>query len=415
LKNIFLFLAVLFTGMVSMQQASAQNCDGQRYFNTVFPLADSTQAYDSSTVVYSNDGMTMDLYLPHGDTATGRRSVLLIHGGNFYEGSSADPFIYAMCQLFVQKGYVVASINYHLISDTLVLQGVLLDSTTFYPILTRTISEGKAAVRYLKANAAALGIDSSWIVIGGESSGALIADHIAYVKSQAGVTPLLAAAFDSVGGLEGNSGNPGYSSKVKAVLNYGGALLDLNMLTPLDNEPIYTAQGDSDHNIPFQCGPLFDGYTDFTACGGGAIQPALISLGITTQLLMFDSLEYSPWADSTMALTGDTNHIALPQVQSQSVNFLYQVGCASYNGIRGINNVQAKLYPNPASAQLYIQADAAMESINVIDRLGRLIKTLPAMGTQSQIDVTSLSSGIYLARINLKENKGTVTRTFVVE
>lgn len=400
--------------MVSIQQVSAQNCDGQRYFNTVFPLADSTQAYDSSTVVYSNDGMTMDIYVPHGDTATGRRSVLLIHGGNFYEGSSTDPFIYAMCQLFVQKGYVVASINYHLISDTLVLQGVLLDSTTFYPILTRTISEGKAAIRYLKANAASLGIDTSWIVIGGESSGALIADHIAYVKGQAGVTPLLAAAFDSVGGPDGNSGNPGHSSKVKAVLNYGGALLDLNMLTSLDNEPIYTAQGDSDHNIPFQCGRLFDGYTDFTACGGGAMQPALISLGITTQLLMFDSLDYEPWADSTMAQTG-TNHIVLPQVQAQSVKFLYQIDCPSFTGIRAVNNVQAKLYPNPASTWLYIQADAAMESIDVIDRLGRLVNSLPATGYQSEMDISALSSGMYLAKINLKENKGTVTRSFVVE
>ena len=408
-------LFVLFAAMVSMQHVSAQNCDGQRYLNTIFPLVDSTQAYDSSTVVYSNDGMTMDLYLPHGDTATSRRSVLLIHGGNFYQGASNDPFIYAMAQLFVQKGYVVASINYHLISDTLVLQNVLLDSTTFFPILTRTISEGKAAIRYLKANATSPGLDTSWRVIGGESSGALIADHIAYVKSQAGVTPLLDSAFALYGGLEGNSGNPGYSSKVKAVLNYGGGLLSLDMLTSLDNEPIYTAQGDSDHNVPFQCGPIFDWYTNYTVCGGGAMQPALISLGIKTQLLMFDSLEYEPWSDSTMAQTGDTNHIVLPQVQAQSVNFLYQVGCPYYNSIRTIGNVQAKLYPNPASTVLYIQADAAMESIDLMDRLGRLVSTMPATGYQSQIDIAAFSSGIYLAKINLRENKGTIIRSFVVE
>jgi acetyl esterase/lipase len=38
-------------------------------------------------------------------------------------------------------------------------------------------------VRYLKKNAASLGIDSNWIAIGGESAGAIIANHIAYVKN----------------------------------------------------------------------------------------------------------------------------------------------------------------------------------------------------------------------------------------
>ncbi|CAK9856396.1 unnamed protein product [Sphagnum jensenii] len=412
-------------GLLSVKHAAAQNCDGQRYFNPSYfythdslSATDSTiviNAYDTSTVVYSNDSMTMDIYQPHEDTATNRKAILLIHGGNFYQGSSADPFIYTMCQLFVQTGYVVASINYPLITPSQILQGVLSDSASVYPLITQTMSEGKAAIRYLKRNAASLRIDSSWIVIGGESSGALIADHIAYVKSMAGVTPLLDSAFNLYGGLDGNSGNPGYSSTVKGVLNYGGGLLNLNMLTPLDFEPIYTAQGDSDHNIPFQCGQLFDGYTDFTACGGGAMQPVLTSLGIVNQLLMFDSLEYEPWVDSTMAMTGDTNHIALYQVEQQSLTFLYQIDCQGYTGIRSLSNVHIDLYPNPASTLIYVQADEAMESVDIIDRLGRVVKTQPVTGSRAQIDLSPYSSGLYLARINLKENKGTLSRPFVVE
>ncbi len=410
MKQLFLFLVISITAIVSPHYVSAQNCDGQRYYTPVF------SAYDSSTVVYSTDSMTMDIYQPHGDTATGRKVILMIHGGNFYQGDSRDPFIYHICQRYVQNGYVTASINYPLIADTSIIQGILQDSSTAYPIIAKAITEGKAAVRYLKANAASLNIDSTWIVIGGESSGALIADHVAYLKSNAGVSPLLDSAFTALGGIEGNSGNPGYSSKVKAILNYGGGMLDLNMLTPLDNEPIYTAQGDSDHNIPFQCGELFDGYTYYTACGGGAMQPVLTALGIPNQLLMFDSLDYEPWTDSTDALTeGVSNHIVLPQVDSQTTLFLYQIDCSAFTSIRNINDVKVNLYPNPASTLIYIQSDADIESVEVIDMLGRVVKTIPARSSRSHIDISTLSGGLYLARITLHENGGILTRDFVVE
>jgi hypothetical protein len=392
-----------------MQHISAQTCDGQRYFTPIF------SAYDTSTVVYSSDGMTMDIYQPHGDSTLLRRSIVLIHGGNFYQGTSSDPFIYTMCQFFVQRGYVVASINYPVISDTLILQGVLLDSLTMYPIIIQTINEGKAAVRYLKANASALNIDSSWIVVGGESSGALVADHVAYMNDLSGVSSFLDSVINTMGGLDGNSGNPGYSSNVKAVLNYGGGLLNLDMLTSADHAPIYTAQGDSDHNVPFNCGPMFDGYTNFNVCGGGTMQPVLTSLGIVNQMLMFDSLDFEPWLDSTMAQTGDTNHIALYQVEYQSLAFLYQIECPTFTGINEISNVHVSLYPNPASTQIQIQTDAAIESVDVIDRLGQVVYSVPATGDRTGINVSALRSGIYLAKINLRENKGSAVRSFVVE
>ena len=396
------------TSLVSISPADAQTCDGQRYYNAVFA------SYDSSTVVYSSDNMTMDIYQPHGDAATSRKVVLMIHGGNFYLGSSTDPFIYKMCQYFVQRGYVTASINYPLITPAQILNNVLQDSATAYPIIAQSISEGKAAVRYLKKNAATLSIDSSWIVIGGESSGALIANHVAYLNDLSGVSPLLDSAFNALGGIEGNSGNPGISSSVKAVLNYGGGLLDLNMLTSLDKAPIYTAQGDSDHNVPFQCGTLFGRYTDYTACGGGAMQPVLSSLGIANKLLFFDSLDYSPWADSTLAGTL-VNHIVLPQVQAQSTLFLYQIDCPTFTGIGKITAAYASLYPNPASTMIRISTDATMESIDVIDRMGRLAYSTSASGLQARLDISTLSSGIYVAKINLKDGQGNIIRSFVVE
>jgi len=98
-----------------------------------------------------------------------------------------------------------------------------------------------------------------------------------------------------------------------------------------------------------------------------------------------------------------------------SALFLYQLDCPTFTSIIDISSVHVNLYPNPASTLMYIKTDADMESVEVIDRLGRLVHTLPVTGDISQIDISALTSGIYLARINLRENKGTITRSFVVE
>ncbi|MGL1572129.1 T9SS type A sorting domain-containing protein, partial [Vibrio parahaemolyticus] len=73
------------------------------------------------------------------------------------------------------------------------------------------------------------------------------------------------------------------------------------------------------------------------------------------------------------------------------------------------------LYPNPATNHITISADEAISTINIVDRMGRMINTVSANGTQSQIDLSNLSSGIYVAKINLKDNKGFAVKTFVVE
>src|SRR3546814_15937154 len=73
----------------------------------------------------------------------------------------------------------------------------------------------RAAVRFFKANQAKYGIDTSNIFIGGESAGAVTAMTVGYVNKK---SDLKAYPKTSHYDLEGNSGTPGYSSKVKPVL-----------------------------------------------------------------------------------------------------------------------------------------------------------------------------------------------------
>jgi len=397
-KHLLLFITAIAC-LALVQSVSAQAvCDGQRYYSKIFA------SYDSSTVTYSNDAQSMDIYQPHGDVATGRKAILLIHGGSFYAGSRTDPFIVYLCHEFAKRGYVTASIDYTLVSISQITS--LQDSNTAYPKVIKSISDCKAAVRYLKMNGASLNIDTSWIVIGGESAGAIIANHIAYVKNQTGVTPLLDSAFATVGGLDGNSGNPGYSTKCKAVLNYAGALLNLGMLDITDTEPIYSAQGDSDKTVPYECGRVLAGLSDVVMCGGGAMKPVLDGLSIRNQLHTFPGDGHVPW---------DADQVKEVTVENEAALFLYQIDCPTFTSIDEVSAVNVALFPNPASKQVTIRTDAPMESISLIDAMGRVVNTTIAAGNESQINISSLGAGLYVAKINLKDSQRSIVKTFTVE
>jgi hypothetical protein len=345
----------------------------------------------------------MDIYTPNGDTAVNRRAILLIHGGSFVVGSRNDPFEVHMCQEFAKRGYVTASIDYRLAGSQL----DMFDSNSAYPWVFKSISDSKAAFRYLKRYATTLGIDTNWIVIGGESAGAIITNHMAYIKSVSECSPLLQTSFANIGGIEGNSGNTGYTSfNAKAVLNNAGSLLFIGFLDATDHEPIYMAHGTNDHTVPYNCGPVLGGVSDVSTCGSGSMKPVLDSLHIKNMLHSFVGSDHVPW---------DTNTVDLGIVENETAIFLYQLDCPTFTSVDDISSVVLGLYPNPASQTIHISTNADMETISVVDRMGRLVKIIAASGNEQLVDISSLGAGIYVAKVDLKANKGSIFKTFVVE
>lgn len=109
---------------------------------------------------------TLDLYLP--PAATGPTAplpvVVWIHGGGFVSGRKEDLGNYA--RILAGRGFAVASIDY------------TLAPTARWPGPTR---QANAALRWLRAQAQApaLGIDRSRVVLAGDSAGAQIAAELA--------------------------------------------------------------------------------------------------------------------------------------------------------------------------------------------------------------------------------------------
>jgi hypothetical protein len=102
-------------------------------------------------------------------------------------------------------------------------------------------------------------------------------------------------------------------------------------------------------------------------------------------------------------------------VERESALFLYQLDCPAFASIDDVAaDVALGLFPNPASNQVSIKADVIMNSISVIDALGKTVTSNTINATEGRVDVSNLAHGIYVAKIELKDNR-TATKTFVVE
>lgn len=144
-------------------------------------------------IEYSNpDNQHLQLNLARPKNATGLLpAVLCIHGGGFRAGTRDGHN--ATCLNLAQRGYVAATVTYRLAPKYQ------------FPA---AVYDVKAAVRWLRANAAKYGIDPKRIGVTGDSAGGHLAQFL-------GVT-------SDVKQFEGDGGNPDQSSSVTCVVNRYG-------------------------------------------------------------------------------------------------------------------------------------------------------------------------------------------------
>lgn len=111
-------------------------------------------------IVYVQRGelsLGLDLYLP-GPAATTAPLVLLVHGGGWGSGERTN--MAPLAARLAARGYAAATVSYR------------LSGQARYPA---AIEDVKAALRWLRANAAGLGIDAARVSIAGGSAGGQIA------------------------------------------------------------------------------------------------------------------------------------------------------------------------------------------------------------------------------------------------
>jgi acetyl esterase/lipase len=143
-----------------------------------------------SNIVFGKGGdidLLLDVYHPPQGVTPKRMGIIHLFGGGFSTGSKNAGYIVNDARALGRLGYTNISANYRLQSQGL------------WPA---QIHDTKAAIRWVRANAAKIGIDADKIAIAGYSAG--------------GMLSLLAAGTNGMAEFEGTGGNAGVSSAVQA-------------------------------------------------------------------------------------------------------------------------------------------------------------------------------------------------------
>lgn len=394
MMKLWLLLLLL---VCTLPLAAQDNCNG-RYETAVFPDVEFTGdiEYGSNTNFGgSTEKLLMDVYEPADDTLSARPLVLLIHGGVFQFGDKRSERLSVWGNELARRGYIAASINYRL--------GLDEDNLfTYLDAAIRAVQDAKAAVRFFRRYADQFRIDTSQIFALGTSAGAYTSLSLAYLdKSE---VPFF-IDIDKLGGLEGESGTPGYPSNIHGVVSMWGALLDTSWIQ-LGNPPLLGIHGTADTVVPYNVGVL-GGLPQY---GSVALAERAAHLGIRSELFLFNGAGHS--LDDDAALLDSAFHI--------STRFLYSIlDCNTQTtGATGASErTPLAIIPNPVNEHAVVRFTLpATQDVTVLlyDALGRQVAEVfngSAVAGINTIPIgrgIMLPAGVYYCRLVMHEGVRTV-------
>ncbi len=425
-------LYTLITGsllLASAVQMSAQ-CTGSRYHDFIFSqtpdsLMDIKYGYNinfSGQPGSANnpDTLKLDVYQPHGDTDASRALIIFCHGGSFVGGTKNQ--MAQLCKDFSKMGYVTATISYRLGMTGLPVPGP--DSNTAGAAVMRAVHDARAAVRFFRKNAAVGGntykIDTNNIYFCGASAGAITAIHLAYMDQLNKIPTYIDTTGTTVGwkrgqlgmhgGVEGLSGNPGYSSKVKAIISLSGAISDTAWMHNGDT-PMMATHSVGDGTVPYGRKIISVGgfYSIQYIDGDHVVIERANSVGIINCWKSYAGSTHVP--ETANIQIYDTTLVMMR-------NFLEHFTCGvpldcSYTSfpLTGINELTAadaviNVFPNPAYNEVTVDLAAFKGndvSIDLYDAIGRKVKNIIKIKAEQYILTRdNLPNGIYFMNVTAK-------------
>jgi acetyl esterase/lipase len=175
----------------------------------------------------SSSAQMLDIYLPN-DGQGPFPVILQIHGGAFMEGDKQDGQLSPVLSALA-RGYAVVAVNYRLSGEA------------HFPA---AIQDVKAALRWVRANAASYKLDAARMAAWGDSAGAALA--------------VLAAVSANVPSLsDGSLGNPGMPDTVQAAIGWYGPY----EFTSMDAQFLASGSGAAMHGGPGSAESRFLGAT----------------------------------------------------------------------------------------------------------------------------------------------------------
>lgn len=283
-------IAVTINGdMVTGQNFTRASPASTRYIDTLFSNVDITAniAYANAPQLNSlyldetsttNIDLTMDIYTPRGDTQTARPAIIFVHGGAFISGNKNHDDMMAFCTEFARKGYVTASIDYRLGMN-------ILSDMSATRAVYRGLQDGRSAVRFLRKNAVAYGINANKVFMAGSSAGGFIALHSVYMNAPS-EKPVEASTAPDLGSYD-TGANTDMNGTPDAIMSLWGAVKHTDLVTSSDTTPVFLVHGKVDAIVPFGVGSPFSVPIFPATYGSNNIYDKLSQLGAVNKLSYF--------------------------------------------------------------------------------------------------------------------------------
>jgi len=400
-----LLLTAMTAGLFTLHGQT--ECDGERYrYTSTFDNVSVSEGhvYGSNIDALGADTeLDFDFYEAVGDGQTDRPLLIIAHGGFFLGGANDGTDVVPLCEDFARMGYAVASISYRLgIANLFDLENELIRA------VWRGVHDGRAAVRYFRKSVEEdgnpWGIDPDRIYMGGVSAGGFLAVHHAYVDDDSEIPAVIDQTAPGMGGgLEGASGNPGYSSDVAGIFNICGALKDADWMQAGD-APIVSVHGTADGTVPYGTGSVsLLGFNVTEVDGSATLHERAEEIGLTHCFVTIDGAGHVPHVTNA-----DAYDVTLSTVAGALSSWI----CASYPGqcgqydytsdIREQVAAAVRLYPNPTTGgQVTLShsaADGAWTAL-IRDARGRVVAEHRANGPQASLDLGALPGGLYVIEV----------------
>lgn len=279
--NIFIILSISYISLsaqIPHRYTDSLFVAEQTHVDQVYANAPELNTpYTGENNTYSAQ-LKMHIFQPQGDDLTKRPVLLCIHGGGFVSGNKEHDDMLTFCQVFAEKGYVTATMQYRL--------GMNMASTTSSErSVYRGIQDGRAAIRYLKSQHETLGIDTNHVFMIGSSAGAFVGLNNIFLNTnterpastyQISNFPPTTDDGPDLGGFDAIENQYKHGAHPDAMIGLWGAIKHTNLIEEGDEQiPVFLIHGTADQIVPFDVGSPFQAPTLAATYGSNPISQKL--------------------------------------------------------------------------------------------------------------------------------------------
>jgi hypothetical protein len=411
-NRILILTATLF---FLIGKVNGQYCTNDSRY-TEIPFFDSTEISTGANVQFGTAIdhlgnpyiLRMDLYYPNLtiDPAPKRPFVMLFHGGGFSSGDKQSGDIKDLCIHLARRGFVCATVNYRL--------GYDFTEYGQYKARYRAIQDGHAAMRYIVNSASTVRIDTSWLFVGGQSAGSLLALGMVYADPfELDSVSLLyntTAVSTALGNLYTSGNNLTNTYSIKGIFNnWGGAAK--NEIDVTEMIPTVAFHGALDTTVLIDSDNSF---LHYTLDGSRAIHNNLIAKNICSELSVDTLGGHGIYRNASSVFRAQRASCFFKRVFCNTCSSFYSTdsipsNCSSPQSVEENNfGSTIKVYPNPFENSFKIKGIENTFHLTIYNCFGQLVYKDEKNNGNIQVELTS---GVYFLTIKqLESNKSITTK-----